>query len=170
MRTVPPIAEPLTLAETKLYLRVDHADDDTALGRMIQTAREAAEAYLGRSLMTQDWQLDLAEGLEDAVWLPRGPVQSILSVQRIAETGTVLETLPTDVYHLNPPRTFLLPHLSIAEAVRIVYRTGYAAAEAIPAAIRQGLLIHISALYEGVGGGFPDACAALYASFRERRL
>jgi uncharacterized phiE125 gp8 family phage protein len=53
-RIVPPALEPLTLAETKLYLRVDHPDDDQAILRLIQTAREAAEEYLRRSLLTQD--------------------------------------------------------------------------------------------------------------------
>lgn len=170
-RTAPPSFEPLTLAETKLYLRVDHADDDAAILRMIQSAREAAEEYLRRAFITQDWQLELESGLEEPVWLPRGPVQSVVSVQRISETGTVLETLGATLYHLNASKSHLVPHLWLADAVRITYRTGYATAEAVPACLRQGLLAHVAALYEGPAQeGLPAHCLALYAPYRERSL
>ncbi len=62
-RVVAPAFEPLTLAETKLYLRVDHSDDDASIARMIQAAREAAEFYLRRSLVTQDWLLERDDGI-----------------------------------------------------------------------------------------------------------
>jgi uncharacterized phiE125 gp8 family phage protein len=170
-RTALPSFEPLTLAETKLYLRVDHADDDAAILRMIQSAREAAEEYLRRSFITQEWQLDLECGLEEPAWLPRGPVQSILSVQRISETGAVLETLNPSLYHLNGPKSHLVAHVALADAVRVTYRTGYGMMESVPACLRQGLLAHVAALYEGPAQeGLPTPCLALYVPYRERSL
>ena len=51
----PPAAEPLTLAEAKLHLRVDAdiTDDDSLITALIVTARQQAEHRTGRSLVSQ---------------------------------------------------------------------------------------------------------------------
>ncbi|MBY0407045.1 MAG: head-tail connector protein, partial [Rickettsiales bacterium] len=49
-RATAPVAEPLTLAETKLYLRVSGGDEDALIGDMIASARIMAEQWLRRSL------------------------------------------------------------------------------------------------------------------------
>ena len=41
LRVAAPASEPLTLAETKLYLRVDHTAEDTLMNNLITAAREA---------------------------------------------------------------------------------------------------------------------------------
>lgn len=43
VRIVAPAAEPLTLSETKDFLRVPHDDDDSRIADMIITARTLAE-------------------------------------------------------------------------------------------------------------------------------
>lgn len=169
-RVTSPALEPLTLAETKLYLRVDHPDDDQAILRLIQSAREAAEEYLRRSLLTQDWQIELEEGAHDTVSLPRGPVQSILAVERLSALGAPLETVPTTHYRLDAARKNLVLNVSIADRLRIAYRTGNSTAESLPASIRQGLLVHVAALYEGDVHGLPEHALSLYAPYRERTL
>lgn len=170
-RTAPPAYEPLTLAETKLYLRVDHTDDDAAILRIIQSAREMAEAHLRRSLITQEWQLDIEGGVESPFYLPRGPVQQVLSVMRLRADGSVLETVSAATYRLHATATHLVLSDTLYDRLRITYRTGYGSAEQIPATIRQGILAHVGALYEGVAtGGIPEQCVALYQNDRERSL
>ncbi len=102
--------------------------------------------------------------------LPRGPVQSILSVERLSATGSVLETLPTARYRLDAARRHLVLNISIADRLRITYRAGNATAESLPASVRQGLLVHVAALYEGDAHGLPERAGHLYAPYRERSL
>ena len=52
-----PAEEPVTLADAKLTLRVDHAEDDSRIQRMIGAAREAAEQITGRRFGRQTGEL-----------------------------------------------------------------------------------------------------------------
>lgn len=52
-----PTAEPITLSQTKAHLRVDHSDDDTAIARLITTARQYVEMVTGRAMLTQTWDV-----------------------------------------------------------------------------------------------------------------
>ena len=53
----PPAVEPVTLAEAKAYLRVEHDDDDDVIAALIAAARSHVEAQTRRALITQTWQL-----------------------------------------------------------------------------------------------------------------
>ena len=44
-----PTSEPVTLAEAKNFLRVTITDDDLLISSLITAAREACEAFTGRS-------------------------------------------------------------------------------------------------------------------------
>ena len=52
-----PITEPVTIAEVKGSLRVDHNTDNTLIGSLISAARTNAEAYTRRAFMTQTWKM-----------------------------------------------------------------------------------------------------------------
>jgi uncharacterized phiE125 gp8 family phage protein len=52
-----PAAEPLTLAEAKLFLRVEHDDDNDLIAALIAGARIHVEAQTGRALITQGWRI-----------------------------------------------------------------------------------------------------------------
>jgi hypothetical protein len=51
--TVLPTDEPVTLAEAKTHLRIDHNDEDQLIQLWIRAAREYAESYTGRRFVTQ---------------------------------------------------------------------------------------------------------------------
>jgi uncharacterized phiE125 gp8 family phage protein len=58
----PPAIEPLTLAETKLYLRVDHNEEDDASTRLVGAATgyaDGPDGFLQRALVDQTWELTL---------------------------------------------------------------------------------------------------------------
>ena len=52
-----PAIEPITVAEVKNALRIDHTDDDTLIGFLITAARTSAEAYTRRAFITQTWKM-----------------------------------------------------------------------------------------------------------------
>ena len=52
-----PASEPVSLAEAKLFLRVEHDDDDDLIAALIAAARVQVEAQTRRALITQTWRL-----------------------------------------------------------------------------------------------------------------
>lgn len=54
--------EVVPVEEAKLFLKIDHDDEDTLLAGLIRTARMAVEAYTSRSLILQKWQFTLNAG------------------------------------------------------------------------------------------------------------
>lgn len=52
-----PTVEPVTVAEVKNVLRVDHSSDDTLIGYLITAARTSSEAYTRRAFVTQTWKM-----------------------------------------------------------------------------------------------------------------
>ncbi len=80
-RTVEPAAEPVTTAEAKAHLRLDHDSEDDLIAGLIRAAREEVERATGLAMIDQSWRLALdcvpACGL---VLLRRHPVKAIISV------------------------------------------------------------------------------------------
>ena len=82
----PPTEEPVTLEEAKTHLRVHHTDEDSYIEGLIKAATRHTEKVLGKSLMTRTYRLTL-DAFSDAIELPRGPVQSVTSVQYVDADG-----------------------------------------------------------------------------------
>jgi uncharacterized phiE125 gp8 family phage protein len=55
----PPAAEPVTLADMKLHLRVSHSSEDALISGLIKAAREELEQATGLALIAQGWRLYL---------------------------------------------------------------------------------------------------------------
>jgi uncharacterized phiE125 gp8 family phage protein len=65
-------AEPVTLAEAKLHLRVDLSDDDALITAMISAARDMVERYTSRTLIYTAYRLTMDNWPYD-IELPRSP-------------------------------------------------------------------------------------------------
>lgn len=123
IQTVGPAGEPLDLATTKAYLRVD-ADDTTQDGiiqELIGDAREYVERWSSQQMLTATWVLTLDRfpyrqpgvtwqwpgevwDRQNASWLegltirlPRPPLQAIQQITYIDPTGTT-QVVPTANY------------------------------------------------------------------------
>lgn len=171
LRVVSPAEEPVTLDEVKDFIKLDGSGEDAQLSRLIAAARERAEHWMRRSIITQRWRISLDYGVADSVWLPMGPVRQIISVSLI-DTENTSQALSSDAYWLNAARTmavFLSP--LTAHRVEIEYETGFGAAADVPADIKTGLLGDITFMYENRGdNSLPVASTTHYQRYREMRI
>jgi uncharacterized phiE125 gp8 family phage protein len=152
----PPASEPVTLSEAKAHLRVEVSTDDALITALIAAAREHAEAVTARAFLPQtlearwdEWPTTLA--------LPRAPVASVSSVKYLDADG-VEQTLSGQDYRVDlasiPPRitptygTLWPEAQAVTGAVAVRFVAGYANAGAVPAAIKQAMLLLVAHLYE----------------------
>ena len=94
-----PTLKPVTVAEIKTRARVEHSDEDTDIGIMIDEAVSKIERDNGIALMTQTWRMSM-DMFPTHIALHGWPVQSVTSV-KYRDTDGVEQTLSTDVYRLD---------------------------------------------------------------------
>lgn len=191
-----PAAEPVTLAEAKAWAKIDASDDDALLVALVAAARESAENYLRRSLISQTLRLTIDQapsgvedclgegvydlpstiltgGLPKVIELPKGPVQSITSVTNYALDDTA-SVFASGSYSLNTDRLVLgygatwPSGLRATAACAILYVAGYGdTGSSLPQAIRTALLMHIQRMYDGrVVCDMPEGCVRLLKPYR----
>lgn len=191
-----PAAEPLTLGEAKAWAKIDGNDEDALLAALVTAARESAEEYLRRSLITRSLRLTLDlggqgfdewlgegaydlpvsalhGGLPDVIELPRGPVQSITSVTTY-DLGDDDATFAAGNYRLAGDRLALTygaqwpSNLRPAQACEIVYAAGYGdTASSVPQSIRTAMLMHLQKMYDGrIVCEMPEGCVRLLRPYR----
>lgn len=171
-RITDPAEEPISLSEAKLFLRVDDTAEDAVITRLISAAREAAEDYIRRSLITQNWVLWFDDYVSAAVRLPMGPVQSVTHVKTYSRVGSA-STMDSAGYYLNAGKESLFFDAApISTKIEIAYQAGYGDSAAVPEAIRQGLHHHIASMFEDrvEGIGLTAQAKALYAPFKVEML
>lgn len=178
-----PASEPVSLAEAKLFLRIDHADEDSLIGDLIVAAREAVEAGCGRALIKRRVRESLDIWRRDSVGgalLGLSPVSSVVVVRLLASSGAQ-SVIEPDRYRLegdrDRPRLVFeagLPSiLRSAGGIEIEYDAGFAdSASQLPAALHVSVLHVVAALYEARAGAerIPEAARALIAPFAPARL
>lgn len=163
-----PAAEPITLAETKDTIKVDVADDDALITRLIIAARMSAERITRRALVTQTWDLSLDAFPRWELSIPKPTLQSVSSIAYVDANGAT-QTLAADQYLVDaksePGR--ITPAFGLVwpvtrwqtNAVTVRFVAGYGAAAAVPQGIKNWMLMRIKSLYENreqlvVGQGY----------------
>lgn len=169
-RVAAPADEPISLAETKLYLRIDHDHEDLLIHDLIITARMTAEQWLKRSLIKQSWKLAHDACLPECVALPMGPVESITSVTAVNRDNTT-QLIDDGAYYLNAGKdTLVFESAVIGFRIEIIYVAGYGAAHDMPRPIKQGMLAHVACMYdhraEPEYAVLPAQTISLYTPFR----
>lgn len=155
-RTVDPAAEPVTLAEAKAHLRVDHTSEDALIGSLTIAARQEVERQTGQALIDQDWRATLDDWpLENVVQLRPFPVRQILAVTIYDENGAASILPPADyqsdansrparlLFHNRPE-----PGLCM-NGIEIDFRCGYGAAGTdVPDLLKRAILMLVAHWYE----------------------
>jgi uncharacterized phiE125 gp8 family phage protein len=168
-----PSGEPVSLAEARQQLRLSDSasDENDLITGLIAAARERAEAVTGRQLVTATWDHRLDEVCEDAIVLPKPPLQTVVSVTYIDSAGAT-QTWSAAEYQVDAPsgpyarkgRLAPLPSATwpIAQsgrfnAITVRFTAGYGAAVNVPHVIRQAMLLMIGGWFENredmVSGG-----------------
>lgn len=152
-----PTEEPVSLADAKAHLRVDHADEDVLITSLILAARQAAEARTGRCLVTQQWCCT-ADAWPDngRVELPNPPLASVEAVSYLDSDGT-RQTLDASAYQVivdtllgvvQPAYGTSWPSARcVPGSIRVDYTAGYGLAAAVPQPIKAWMLLAIGTWY-----------------------
>lgn len=159
-----PAVEPITVADVNDHLRIADPAEATVISRLIRAAREWAEQYQGRRLITStwNWTLDRFPRCGRTLRPYWGPLQSIDSITYRDANGVtqqLAEGTDYDVDVADPPRIVPVGDWPDTDgrpaAVTIQYTAGYGAhPEHVPAATQMALLQLVGHWYEN-----REACA-----------
>ncbi|WP_114390241.1 head-tail connector protein [Notoacmeibacter marinus] len=157
-RTAGPEPEPISLADAKAHLRVDHDTEDELIAALIVMAREVTERRCSLVLGRQNWRLTCdAVCTAEPTLLPLQPVRAIDAVTVYDEFG-VARALDVESYRLcgnRRPASVAFRTLPTAvdmeNGVEIDIAAGFDADD-IPAPLRQAMMLLIGQGYETRGG------------------
>jgi len=175
---IPPVNEPVTLDDIKVYARIDSSDEDALIATLISSAREAAEKHMRRALMTQTWRLTvdlpcdgwgnalpagtynlpisvLSGDLPDEFDLPYAPLQSITSVTTF-NTANASAVYAASNYFADTSNSRLVLNntavwpssLRTKATVQILYVCGYGTSANVPALIKTAIKMHVQKMYD----------------------
>lgn len=125
-------ALPVDLEYAKVYMHVDHSDDDALITDLIYAAAKEIEEYCWHSLMTKTHKLFLSRWPYKEIWLRRGPVQSVSSISYYDSSNTLVvwdasnyivskDCDPAIItFDIGPPTSYDRP-----DAIVVEYEAGY---------------------------------------------
>ena len=179
----PPAIEPLSLAEAKLWLRLDGTDEDATVAALIAAARLAVELASGRKLIAQGWRIMLDAWPADAtIRLPLSPVRAVTAV-RVRDGAGLATELSSAVWTADVNRDPALIHLRapplqpglVTGGIEIDVDCGFGNdAEAVPEPLRQAIRVLVARWFENRGDAalpqLPPEFVSLCAAWRRPRL
>jgi uncharacterized phiE125 gp8 family phage protein len=180
----PPAAEPVTLAEAKAYLRVEHDDDDGVIAALIAGARIHIEAQTRRALITQTWRLSHDVWPPDGRWAVLPVPASGIVAARVYDRDGVPQAVDLQSFTLDKaaapaivafaPWSLPAPGRPVA-GVELDIEVGYGEAGTdVPQPLRQAVQLLLAHWYENRGlialgqsvAVLPASVAAIVAPYR----
>ncbi len=174
-----PSITPVTLAEVKDQLRVEHSDDDTQITRLIDVAVAFTDVKgaLGQAMITQKWAQWIDSTPPQSVDLILGPVQGVTAVKYYDTDGDLqTDTLANyEVFgtafstKIKPKQGFSWPVAQDRQdAIKIEYEIGYGDATTdVPETIRHALMLLIGHWYDNREQTQMDELASIPYGFEQ---
>lgn len=184
-----PANDPVTLAEVKEHIRVDHSDEDDRIAEYILAATQrldGRDGSLGACLITQTWTLTL-DAFASEIAIPLPPCQSVDAITYVDPDGAT-QTLDAGAYQafglgstdgakVRPLYGTSWPSIrNQPDAVAITFTAGFGDDPGdIPEPIRTAIKMRVGHLYEHresviIGSGFvtdtPDGAEDFVRNFR----
>jgi uncharacterized phiE125 gp8 family phage protein len=170
-RITAPVQEPVTLDEAKQFMRIAYSAEDDLITTLITAARQAAEDFLNASFILQRWQFSVQGEVSECILLPRGPVISLISVERSDDYGQTFMLLPLADFLVETDGESLRASVACGSLLRITYDAGYALdATSVSAQLKQALLRHIAVLFDTRAEQRAIDISGIYADLREVSL
>lgn len=158
----------IELSEIKNFLRIDFNDDDNLLKELLKSATKQCELYISQSLSKKTYKFSIYSITNNILKLPYPPIISITSVNivdknnnSIEYTNFTLDPISSSLIFKNLPSNFY--------RVDMTYKSGYSE---IPNDIKQGLLFHISKMYEDKVdySPIPKASLSIYRNYKTIKI
>jgi len=171
-----PTLPAVSMSEAQAYVRIETGEEEALLAGLIRTASGLCEAFLGQVVIACEFVADLpASGGWERIEV--GPVRSISGVDAVDSSG-VATALPSASYAMDIDARgdgWVRVDESVgAMRVRVSGTAGMAVDEnAVPEAIRHGVLrlvAHLFTARDGDGGDPPAAVTALWRPYRRMRV
>lgn len=156
--TVEPTELAVSVAELKTRTRVNWAEDDPTIEALLKAAIGYLERILGLAFVEQTW-VQKFDGFDDELRLPRAPLAAagITSITYY-DSDNAEQTLGAALYaaHTDTAGAFVVPTSGSTwpgtydrlDAVTVTYKAGYGAASAVPAAIKQAIMLLAADWYD----------------------
>jgi len=177
-----PAVEPVSLAEAKAFLRVEHDDDNDVISALIAGSRIHVEMQTRRALISQSWRLCFDLWPEDGrIEVRPAPLRSLDTV-RVYDAGGATRAVDRQAFVLDMSNAALvfapwaLPAPGrTAAGIELDVSVGYGdAAVDVPEPLRQAIRILVGHWYEHRGlvttgpnfSPLPATVAALLAPYR----
>jgi uncharacterized phiE125 gp8 family phage protein len=162
------MAEPISLAEAKAFLRIEHDDDDDVITALITGARVYVEAQTRRALITQSWRLTRDAWPQTGRLAVRpGPLQS-LQAARVYDGGSAPVELDVGGFFPDVAGSelvfapWVMPAAERAAGIQLDVTVGYGdAAVDVPEPLRQAIRLLTGHWYENRGVTAPGTTSTL---------
>jgi uncharacterized phiE125 gp8 family phage protein len=180
----PPLVEPISLAEAKAYLRVEHNADDDVIAALITGARVHVEAQTRRALITQSWRLVRDAWPEDGrIAVTPAPLRELVAA-RVYKLDGSTQAIDVQAFVANKASAPAMLGFTLGAlpapgrhfgGIELEVEVGYGdAASDVPEALRQAIRVLVAHWYENRGllgeadatGILPQSAAALLAPYR----
>lgn len=150
-----PGSEPVTLAEAKAHIRLEHDADDSLITGLIAAARKMIEQEYGVQMINATWKMTLDRFPSYEITLARGPIQSVTSIT-YKDSDNVTQTVSASDYLVDMPTKRIWPDSGFSWPstydapgnVSIIYVSGYGTASDVPEPWKLAIKMLVAGWYE----------------------